>query len=75
MQNRWHDRKWTKNPIESDYIKGMKKQLQIFKIIIRQAIDHCIEDVLRDFQNEHWEAVMHVMTLDYTFERRMEMQQ
>lgn len=43
---------------------------------IRQAIDHCIEeDVLRDFLDEHREEVMHVMTLDYTFERRLEMQQ
>jgi len=42
---------------------------------IRQAIDHCIEeDVLRDFLDEHREEVMHVMTLDYTFERRLEMQ-
>lgn len=42
---------------------------------IRQAIDHCIEeDVLRDFLDENREEVMHVMTLDYTFERRLEMQ-
>ena len=42
---------------------------------IRQAIDHCIEeDVFRDFLDEHREEVMHVMTLDYTFERRLEMQ-
>ena len=42
---------------------------------IRQAIDHCIEeDVLRDFLDEHREEVMHVTTLDYTFERRLEMQ-
>lgn len=27
------DMTWTKNPIESDYIKGMKKQLQIFEIM------------------------------------------
>ncbi len=41
-----------------------------------QAIDHCIEEgVLRDFLDEHREEVMHVMTLDYTFERRLEMQQ
>lgn len=42
---------------------------------IKQAIVHCIEEgVLRDFLDEHREEVMRVMTLDYTFERRLEMQ-
>ena len=39
------------------------------RLAIKQTIDQCIEeDVLRDFLDEHREKVMHVMTLDYTFE-------
>ena len=42
---------------------------------IRQAIDQCIrENVLKDFLIEHRTEVMHVMTLDFTFERRLELQ-
>ena len=42
---------------------------------IEKAINQCMEEnVLRDFLAQHREEVMHVMTLDYTFERRMEMQ-
>ena len=42
---------------------------------IRQAIDQCIrENVLKDFLIEHRAEVMHVMTLDFTFERRLELQ-
>lgn len=42
---------------------------------IRQAIEQCIrEDVLRDFLIEHRAEVMHMMTLDYTFERQIELE-
>lgn len=42
---------------------------------IEKAINQCMEEnVLRDFLAQHREEVMHVMTLDYTFERRLEMQ-
>ena len=42
---------------------------------IEKAINKCMEEnVLRDFLAQHREEVMHVMTLDYTFERRLEMQ-
>ena len=42
---------------------------------IEKAIYQCMEEnVLRDFLAQHREEVMHVMTLDYTFERRLEMQ-
>ena len=42
---------------------------------IEKAINQCMEEnVLRDFLAQHREEVMHVMTLDYTFERRLKMQ-
>lgn len=42
---------------------------------IEKAINQCMEEnMLRDFLAQHREEVMHVMTLDYTFERRLEMQ-
>lgn len=42
---------------------------------IEKAINQCMEEnVLWDFLAQHREEVMHVMTLDYTFERRLEMQ-
>lgn len=42
---------------------------------IEKAINQCMEEnVLRDFLAQHREEVMHVMTLDYTFEQRLEMQ-
>lgn len=42
---------------------------------IEKAINQCMEEnVLRDFLAQHREEVMHVMALDYTFERRLEMQ-
>lgn len=42
---------------------------------IEKAINQCMEEnVPRDFLAQHREEVMHVMTLDYTFERRLEMQ-
>ena len=42
---------------------------------IEKAINQCMEEnVLRDFLAQHREEVMHVMTLDYTFERRLERQ-
>ncbi|MDD7643622.1 MAG: hypothetical protein PUK75_14345, partial [bacterium] len=42
---------------------------------IYQAIEQCIkENVLRDFLIEHRAEVTHMMTLDFTFERRLELQ-
>lgn len=42
---------------------------------IEQAISRCIrENVLKGFLTEHRTEVTHVMTMDYTFERRLEFQ-
>ena len=42
---------------------------------IQLAIDQCIrEDVLKEFLQERGKEVMNVMTLDFTFERRLELQ-
>lgn len=42
---------------------------------IRLAMRQCIEEnVLKDFLQERGEEVMRVMTLDFTFERRLELQ-
>lgn len=42
---------------------------------IEQAISRCIrENVLKEFLIEHRTEVTHVMTMDYTFERRLEFQ-
>lgn len=42
---------------------------------IEQAITQCIrENVLKDFLIENRTEVTHVMTLDFTFERRLELQ-
>jgi phage antirepressor YoqD-like protein len=42
---------------------------------IERAIDHCIEEnVLREFLIEHRMEVVKVMQLDYTFDRRLELQ-
>lgn len=42
---------------------------------IEQAITQCIrENVLKEFLIQHREEVTHVMTLDFTFERRLELQ-
>ncbi len=42
---------------------------------IRLAMKQCIEEnVLKDFLQERGEEVMRVMTLDFTFERRLELQ-
>ncbi len=43
---------------------------------IGEAIDSCIrEGILKDFLTERRREVLKVMTLDYTFERRLELQQ
>lgn len=42
---------------------------------IQLAIDQCIrEDVLKEFLQERGKEVMNVMTLDFSFERRLELQ-
>ncbi len=42
---------------------------------IRLAMRQCMEEnVLKDFLQERGEEVMRVMTLDFTFERRLELQ-
>ena len=45
------------------------------EVAIEQAIEQCIrENVLKEFLIRHGKEVMDVMTLDYTFERRLELQ-
>lgn len=52
-----------------------KSQFENLEDAIHKAIEQCIrENVLRDFLIEHRAEVMHVMTLDYTFEHRLELQ-
>lgn len=42
---------------------------------IRKAIDYCIKnDILKDFLTERRMEVIKVMTLDYTYERRLVLQ-
>ena len=42
---------------------------------ISKAVSRCIrEDILKDFLTEHRQEVTRVMTMDYTFERRLEFQ-
>lgn len=52
-----------------------KNEFSDLEIAIKQAIDQCIrENVLKDFLIQHREEVTHMMTMDYTFERRLELQ-
>ena len=52
-----------------------KNEFSNLEDAIHQAIEQCIkENVLRDFLIEHRAEVMHVMTLDFTFEHRLELQ-
>ena len=52
-----------------------KNDFSDLEIAIKQAIDQCIrENVLKDFLIQHREEVTHMMTMDYTFERRLELQ-
>ena len=47
----------------------------MFKEATKQAINECIrEHVLADFFREHKDEVMKVMVLDFTFERRLELE-
>ena len=42
---------------------------------VKKAMDKCISDgVLKDFFTERYDEVMKVVELDYTFERRLELQ-
>ena len=52
-----------------------KNEFSNLEDAIHQAIEQCIrENVLKDFLIEHRAEVMHVMTLDFTFEHRLELQ-
>lgn len=52
-----------------------KNEFSNLEDAIQQAIEQCIrENVLKDFLIEHKAEVTHVMTLDFTFERRLELQ-
>ena len=52
-----------------------KNEFSHLEDAIQQAIEQCIrENVLKDFLIEHKAEVTHVMTLDFTFERRLELQ-
>ena len=51
-----------------------KNEFSNLEDAIHQAIEQCIkENVLRDFLVEHRAEVTHMMTLDFTFERRLEL--
>ena len=52
-----------------------KNNFTDLKDAIRQAIDQCIsEHILRDFLKEHRQEVEKMMQLDYTFERKIELE-
>jgi flagellar biosynthesis/type III secretory pathway protein FliH len=59
-----------------DYVRQNKIESQEeLADAIEKAIDRCIsENVLRDFLKEHRAEVVKTMALDYTFERRIELQ-
>jgi DNA-binding XRE family transcriptional regulator len=59
-----------------DYVRQNKSESQEeLADAIEKAIDRCIsENVLRDFLKEHRAEVVKTMALDYTFERRIELQ-
>ena len=58
-----------------DLVRDYHETVGDLEEAIRCAIQRCIEeDVLKEFLMEHRTEVMHVMTLDYTFERRLELQ-
>lgn len=60
-----------------DYVRHFLKELGSDKLehAIEVAIDRCIkENVLRDFLIEHRSEVVKVTTLDYTFERQLELE-
>ena len=59
-----------------DYVRGNleeEKDSKDLEKAINRAIDRCMEeDVLKEFLTERRDEVVKVMTLDYTFERRLE---
>ena len=58
-----------------DLVREYHAKFSDLEHAIVQAIDQCIrENVLKDFLIQHREEVTHMMTMDYTFERRLEMQ-
>ena len=60
-----------------DYVRGYleeEKDSKDLERAINRAIDRCMEEnVLREFLTERRDEVVKVMTLDYTFERRLEL--
>ena len=60
-----------------DYVRGYleeEKDSKDLEKAINQAIDRCMEEnVLKEFLTERRDEVVKVMTLDYTFERRLEL--
>ena len=60
-----------------DYVRGNleeEKDSKDLEKAINRAIDRCMEeDVLKEFLTERRDEVVKVMTLDYTFERRLEL--
>lgn len=60
-----------------DYVRQIHKELGFDRLehAIELAIDRCIrENVLRDFLMDHRSEVVKVTTLDYTFERQLELE-
>ena len=60
-----------------DYVRGYleeEKDSKDLERAINRAIDRCMEEnVLKEFLAERRDEVVKVMTLDYTFERRLEL--
>ncbi|MGN0388477.1 MAG: hypothetical protein ACI4ER_06645 [Suilimivivens sp.] len=60
-----------------DYVRGYleeEKDSKDLERAINRAIDRCMEEnVLKEFLTERRDEVVKVMTLDYTFERRLEL--
>ena len=60
-----------------DYVRGNleeEKDSKDLEKAINRAIDRCMEEnVLKEFLTERRDEVVKVMTLDYTFERRLEL--
>ncbi|MDD6038861.1 MAG: transposase, partial [bacterium] len=58
-----------------DLVRDNHATMEHLEEAIQKAIDQCIrENVLKDFLKEYGAEVMHMMTLDFTFERRLELQ-
>lgn len=54
-------------------VRELEKKEKDLETAVLKAIDYCINNhILQEFLKERKEEVLHVMTLDYTWERREE---